>query len=313
MYDVIIIGGGPAGLTAAIYSGRARLKTLLIESIAITGQAVTASEIENYPGFPKGLNGFEMIEAFRKQAEKFGAEFKREGVKGIKECKSAGKRVYQVEVEGEEILSLSVIIAAGAAPKKLGIPGENEFLGKGVSYCAVCDGAFFKDKAIIVVGGGDTAVEEGLFLTAFGRKVTIVHRRDRLRAAKILQEKAFANKKMDFLWNSVVTEIMGDKKVKSIMIENVKTKKRKEIFTDGVFMLIGYMPNTAFLKDIVRLDADGYVITDEEMKTSKVGVFASGDVRKKLLRQVVTAAGDGATAAFSARNYVEELKGVAYN
>ena len=312
IYDVVIIGAGPAGLTAAIYASRARLRTLLIESAAIAGQAVTASDIENYPGFPEGLKGLELIDRFKKQAEKFGAKFKTENVKSIKESESGGKKTYRIELDGESVVSLSVIIAAGASPRKLGIPGEEKFRGKGISYCAVCDAAFFKDKDIIVAGGGDTAVEEALFLAKFGRQVTLLHRRDRLRATKILQERAFADKKIKFIWNSILTAVSGDKKVKSVKIENVKTGEKKEIPCDGIFGAVGYIPNTDFLKGTLKLGKNGYVITDSNMKTSKEGIFACGDARKKLLRQIVTACGDGATAAFSASTYVEELEGIAY-
>jgi thioredoxin reductase (NADPH) len=312
IYDVVIIGGGPAGLTAAIYTSRAGLKTLLLESVVIAGQAVTASEVENYPGFPEGVGGFELIDRFKKQAKKFGTEFKAENVKAVKECKEARKKAYRIEMYKESVVSLSVIIATGSCPKKLDIPGEKKLLGKGISYCAICDAAFFKNKDIIVVGGGDTAVEEALFLAKFVRQVTLVHRRDRLRATKVLQERAVSDKKIRFIWDSVVTEVLGDEKVKSIKIENVKTGEKKETPCDGIFVSVGYIPNTDFLKGILKLDKTGYILTDDNMKTSKEGIFASGDARNKLLRQIVTACGDGATAAFSARMYVEELKGEEY-
>jgi len=312
MYDVLIIGAGPAGLTAAIYASRARLKTLLIESFTTPGQAVITADVENYPGFPEGINGFVLIEKLKKQAIKFGAEFKTGSVKGLKECGEEGKKAWCVVLENESITSLSVIIASGASPRKLGIPGEDKFRGKGVSYCAVCDAAFFKDKNIAVVGGGDAAVEEALFLTGFASRITLIHRRDRLRATKILQERAFANKKIEFIWDSIPTEVLGKEKLKAVKIKNSKTGEKKEIFCEGFFIFAGYIPNTAFLKDGVKLDKDGYIITDDDMKTQEAGIFACGDARKKLLRQIVTATGDGATAAFSARMYVEELKGIAY-
>lgn len=276
------------------------------------GQAVTTADIENYPGFPEGLGGFELIENFKKQAVKFGTEFKTGNVKLLKECREGGKKAWRVELNNESIISLSVIIASGASPKKLGIPGEDKFRGRGVSYCAVCDAAFFKGKDIAVIGGGDTAVEETLFLTKFAKKVMLIHRRSRLRATKILQERAFANKKIEFIWDSVPLEVLGNEKVKTVKIKNAKTAEKKEIPCEGLFVFAGYAPNTAFLKGVVKLDKDGYIVADCDMKTSKEGVFASGDARKKLLRQVITAAGDGATAAFSARMYVEDLKGVAY-
>lgn len=312
IYDIIIVGGGPAGLTAAIYASRSRARTLLVESFNIPGQAVLTSDIENFPGFMEGLNGFELIERFKKQAQKFGTEFKTADVKNITKCKAADKNAWQVESDRRSIVALSVIIATGARPKKLGVPGEDKFRGKGVSYCAVCDGAFFKDKDIVVVGGGDTAIEEAIFLTKFGRKVSVIHRRDRLRATKILQERAFANDKIEIVWNSVVSEISGKDKVESVSLKNLKTGKESDLSCRGVFMLVGYAPNTGFLKGLVEMDKTGYVMADDFMKTSKKGIFVCGDARKKPLRQIVTACGDGATAAFSARTYTEELKGEAY-
>jgi len=312
IYDVAIIGAGPAGLTAAIYASRARLKTLLVESLTTPGQAITTAHIENYPGFPEGLNGFELIDRFKKQAVNFGTEFQTGDIKSLKECKAEGKKAWRLGRSGGDITSLSVIIASGASPRKLGIPGEDEFRGKGVSFCAVCDAAFFKGKNIAVVGGGDTAVEEALFLTGFAAKVTLVHRRDRLRATKILQERASANKKLEFIWNSVAKKISGTNKVEALEIENIKSGKSTNLPVDGIFVFVGYTPNTAYLKGALKLDKNGYITADCDMKTQKAGVFACGDARKKLLRQVVTAAGDGATAAHSARLYVEELKGIAY-
>lgn len=302
-YDCIIIGGGPAGLTAGIYASRARLKTLIVESCSIPCQAVMADLIENYPGFPDGVNGFELISNFKKQAEKFGAEFVISDVKGIKERKEG----FEVETEDKCYTSLSTIIAFGASPKKLDIPGEDKFRGRGVSYCGTCDGALFKGKEIVVVGGGDTALEEALFLTRFAEKITVVHRRDALRGTKILQERAFANKKIKFVWDSIVTEIIGGSKVTASKLKNVKTSAVTDFSCDGVFIFVGYAPNTGFLKDTVSLDENGYIISDDHCLTSKPGIFACGDCRKKLLRQVVTACGDGATAAFSCQHYIENL------
>ncbi|MCQ9207097.1 MAG: thioredoxin-disulfide reductase [Omnitrophica bacterium] len=312
IYDAIIIGGGPAGLTAAIYTSRARLKTLLVESFTVPAQAAITSDIENYPGFPEGLNGFELVEKFKKQAKKFGTEFKTGDVTKIKEHKEAGLRAYRVDFGDEKISSLSVIIATGARPKQLGIAGEDTFRGKGVSYCAVCDGAFFKGKNIVVIGGGDTALEEAVFLTKFANKVSIIHRRDRLRATKILQERAFANKKIEFILESTAEGISGDSKVKAVKIKNTKSGKETELPCEGVFLFVGYIPNTDFLKGTVGLDKDGYVKSGHGLTTSARGIFVCGDARAKRLRQIVTAAGDGAVAAFSARLYVEELKGTAY-
>ena len=300
-YDVIIIGGGPAGLTAGIYASRARLKTLLIESFSVPCQAVTTDHIENYPGFPEGINGFELVEKFKKQAEKFGAEFVVSEVKTIKENNS----FWQVITEDKSYIARSVIIASGASPKKLDIPGEDKFRGRGVSYCGTCDGALFKDKEAVVAGGGDTALEEAIFLTRFVRKVTVVHRRNALRGTKILQERAFANKKIEFIWDSVVTEIKGANKVTGVKIKNVKTSAETDFSCDGVFIFVGYTPNTSFLKDVLSMDESGYIIADDNCLASKPGVFVCGDCRKKLLRQVITACGDGATAAFSCQHYIE--------
>jgi len=300
-YDVIIIGGGPAGLTAGIYASRARLKILLIESYSVACQAVTTDHIENYPGFPEGINGFELIEKFKKQAEKFGAEFIVGEVKGIKDAKPA----WEILTDDKSYTSRAVIVASGARPKRLDIPGEDKFRGKGVSYCATCDGAIFKDKEVAVAGGGDTALEEAIFLTRFVKKVTVIHRRNALRGTKILQERAFANKKIEFVWDAVISEISGDARVSAVKVKDVKTGAEKNLSCDGVFIFVGYAPNTAFLKDLLPLDESGYIIADENCLTSKVGIFACGDCRKKLLRQVVTAAGDGATAAFACQHFLE--------
>ncbi|MDP2921008.1 MAG: thioredoxin-disulfide reductase [Candidatus Omnitrophota bacterium] len=300
-YDCIIIGGGPAGLTAAIYASRARLKTLLIESISIPCQAITTDHIENYPGFPEGINGFELIEKFKKQAEKFGAKFIAGEVKGIKENKPG----WTIETDDKPYTSRAVIIASGARPKRLGIPGEDKFRGRGVSYCGTCDGALFKNKEVVVAGGGDTALEEAIFLTRFAKKVTVIHRRSALRGTKILQERAFANKKIEFIWDAVISEILGEAKVSAVKVKNVKTGAEKDLLCDGVFIFVGYTPNTAFLKDLLPLDQSGYIIADDNCLTSKVGIFACGDCRKKLLRQVVTAAGEGATAAFACQHFLE--------
>ena len=300
-YDVIIIGGGPAGLTAGIYTSRARIKTLLIESSSVLCQAVTTDHIENYPGFPEGVNGFELIEKFKSQAQRFGTEFVSGEVKGVKENKPG----WQIVTEDKTYTASSVIIASGARPKRLGIPGEDKFRGRGVSYCATCDGALFKNKEVVVVGGGDTALEEAIFLTRFAKKVTVIHRRSALRGTKILQERAFADKKIEFMWDSVASEIKGGDKVTCVRIKNVKTNAGLDLLCDGVFMFVGYTPNTAFLKDLLPLDENGYIIADDNCLTSKVGIFACGDCRKKLLRQVVTACGDGATAAFACQHYLE--------
>ncbi len=304
IYDIIIIGGGPAGLTAGLYSTRARLKTLLIESYTVPSQAVVTASIENYPGFPEGIGGFELIDRFKKQAENFGLEFSVGNVQSIAKDING----WQLAVEDKMYNCGALIIASGARPKELGVNGEAKFRGRGVSYCATCDGALFRNKDIVVVGGGDTAVEEALFLTRFGRKITLIHRRDKLRATKILQERVLSHEKIDFVWSSQVVEILGNENVEAVKIQNIKTQKYSELPCDGVFIFVGLIPNTDFLKRIIELDEAGYIMTDDNMKTSSDGIFACGDCRKKPLRQVITACGDGATAAFSAQRYVEELK-----
>lgn len=309
-YDTIIIGSGPAGLTAGIYTARARLKSLLIEKASPGGQVLTTEKVENYPGFPDGgVGGFELMQKMQKQAEEFGLKIKTGEVTGI-----GVKDEKTMEVETSEVcfFTHSLIIATGAEDKKLNVPGEDKFLGRGVSFCATCDAPFFKDKKVAVVGGGDTAVEEALYLTKFASEVYLVHRRDCLRAAKVLQERALANPKIKPFWDSVITEIIGGQKVEKVRLRNIKTNKQSDLFCDGVFIFIGVDPNTAYLKDLVQLDEQDYIVTDENMQTSCPGIFACGDVRKKLLQQVVTACGDGATAAYAAQLYAEGIKGIAY-
>jgi thioredoxin reductase (NADPH) len=300
-YEVIIIGGGPAGLTAGLYTSRSRLRTLLIETGLFGGQITTTELIENYPGFPQGINGAELSQMMEEQAKRFGLE-------------TVNQEVLEVRLEEDwkvvrthesDYYSEALIISSGTEYRKLGIPGEDAFIGKGVSFCATCDGAFFKDSRIVVVGGGDSAITEALFLTKFSKEVTIIHRRDALRATKIYQERAFANPKIKFLWNSVIQEIRGDKMVQSILVKNVKTNEVKEFQTDGVFLFVGISPRTQFLKGLVQMDEGGYILTNENGETSGKGIFAAGDCRKKLLRQVTTAVGDGATAAFAAEKYLE--------
>lgn len=306
IYDVIIIGAGPAGLSAGLYAGRARLKTLIIEKEKSGGQIVLTSEVENYPGCLEGESGPTLVDRMQKQALHFGAE---KVLDDILEVDFNGKEKVLKGKKGE-YRGKSVIIATGATSKPIGCPGEKTFTGKGVSYCATCDGAFFEDLEVFVVGGGDTAVEEALFLTKFARKVTLIHRRDELRAAKSIQEKAFANPKMNFMWDSQVKEIKGEGLVGSMVVENLKTKELTEIFADeddgtfGIFVFIGYAPKTQVFEGIINME-NSYIITDENMKTNVEGVYAAGDVRVKSLRQVVTAAADGAIAAVQAEKYLE--------
>ena len=307
LYDVIIIGGGPAGLSAGLYAGRARLATLLVEKDKEGGQIVQTAEIENYPGGLTEESGPTLIDRMSIQANKFGVEKVKDT---IEDMDLTGKEKLLVGKLGT-YRAKTIIIAAGASPVKIGCPGEKEFTGKGVSYCATCDAAFFEDFEVYVVGGGDSAVEEALYLTKFARKVTIIHRRDLLRAAKSIQEKAFANEKIEFLWNSVVKELKGEGLLESMVVENVKTKELTEIQADkedgtfGVFVFIGFKPASSIFEGKVGME-NGYIVTDPDMRTNVEGVFAAGDIRVKSLRQVVTAAADGAIAAVQAGKYIEE-------
>jgi thioredoxin reductase (NADPH) len=311
-YDVLIIGGGPAGLTAGIYSSRARMKTLLLEKMIPGGQILTADLIENFPGFPRGAKGQELADMMLKQAEAFGLNISIGDVRKII-LKKSEKDPFVIETaEGDTFKTLSIIAASGANWNSLGVTGEDKLKGRGVSYCATCDGPLFKNKDIVVVGGGDTALGEAIFLTRFAGKVTVVHRRDKLRATRIIQERAFSNKKIEFCLESVVTEIIGNSRVEGIKVRNVSTDEEKIIKADGVFILIGLSPNSGVFKGVLKLDEKGYIESDENMRTSIDGIFVCGDVRKKLLRQVVTAAGEGATAAVSAGHYVERFKGIEY-
>jgi len=312
IYDIIIIGGGPAGLTAGIYAARARMKTLLLEKMLCGGQVLMADLIENFPGFPGGAKGPELADLMLKQAEAVGLKVSTLDAKKII-SKNNEKDPFIIETtEGDTFKTLSIIISTGANWNALGVPGEDKLRGRGVSYCATCDGPLFKNKDIVVVGGGDTALGDAIFLTKFAKKVTVVHRRDKLRATQIIQERAAANEKIEFCMSSVVTEIQGDKKVEGIKVKNTVSSEEKVIKADGVFVLIGLSPNSDICKEIVKLCPKGYIESDDDMRTSISGIFACGDVRRKSLRQIVTAAGEGATAAVSAEHYVEKLKGTEY-
>lgn len=303
MHDLIIIGGGPAGLAAAIYSLRDRLKVLLVEKMMFGGQASTTSHIDNYPGFPDGVSGQELSQRMGEQAKKLSLEI----IWGdAVQLKKSGN-YFEAHVDGKIYSARATIIATGTNAAKLGVPGEDQFRGRGVSYCAVCDGAFYQNKNIMVVGGGNSAVEEALFLTRYANKVSIIHRRDELRCDKIIAEKAKNHPKIYFFWHSVVEEIKGEKTVKEVSIKDLISGKNLNVPVDGVFIYVGNNPNTAFVKDLVKLDKGGFIQTDEEMKTSLPGLFAAGDVRAKSLRQVVTAVADGAIAAESAREFIEKL------
>lgn len=299
-YDLVTIGGGPAGLTAAIYAGRGMLKTLVLEKLMMGGQATITHMIDNYPGFPDGITGPDLMEKFENQAKRFGAEFKFATVDKI----TLDGNIKVLKVDDGEIRAKTVLICTGAEPRRLDVPGETKLTGKGVSYCATCDGAFFREAVIAVVGGGDSAVKEAIYLTKFASKVYIIHRRDELRAEKITIEQAFANEKIEFVWDSVVEEITGKHAVESVKVKNVKDGSTKELKLEGVFIYVGMIPNTAFLKDFVKLDEAGYIVADRDTHTDITGVFAAGDVRRKLSRQVATAVGDGATAAMAAEECI---------
>ncbi len=309
VYDVVIIGGGPAGLSAALYAGRATLSTLLIEKEQVGGQIMMTSEIENYPGCVEEESGATLIERMKKQAANFGVETISDE---ITEVNFSGD-VKTVKGEKEIYRAKSVIIASGAASRRLGCEGEAEFTGRGVSYCATCDASFFRGLEVFVVGGGDTAVEEALFLTKFARKVTIIHRRDQLRAAKSIQERAKKNPKISFMWDSAIESLSGDGILEKMVIRNLKTGEKTqyiaspEDMTFGVFVFVGYKPNTALFANALDLES-GYIKTDELMKTAIDGVYAAGDVRVKSLRQVVTAVSDGAVSAVQAEKYIDSLE-----
>jgi len=301
-YEVIIVGGGPAGLTAGLYTSRARLHTLLIENALFGGQMTTTEMIDNYPGFPQGVTGDELSRLMEEQAKRFGMETISGEVMEVK----LNRDQKIVRTHESTLLGDTIIICTGTEYRKLGVPGEKEYAGKGVSYCATCDAAFFKDSEIFVVGGGDSALTEALFLTKFVKGLTIVHRRDALRATKIYQERAMANPKIKFLWNSVIQEIKGDQVAQAVLVKNIKTGELKEFHTEGIFLFVGLTPRTEFLKGLVQMDEAGYIVTNDNCETSVKGIFAAGDCRKKLLRQIATGVGDGATAAFAAEKCLEE-------
>jgi thioredoxin reductase (NADPH) len=310
-YDVIIIGGGPAGYSAGIYAARAAQKVMLVEGASTVSQITITDLIENYPGMPDGINGFDLMELFKKQALKFGLEMIRQDVIEIRKNHS-NSPIWEVTAGNKVYKTLSIIAATGAKWRNLEIPGEAEFVGKGVSYCATCDGPFYRERDVIVVGGGDAAIQEALFLTHFARKVTVIHRRDKLRAAGILQKRAFAEKKIEFIWNSVLTEIIGRDVVTAVKIKDVNTGTIREISADGGFIFAGRLPYTSIFANVLDLDEKGFILTDENLRTSAAGIFAAGDCRVKRFRQIVTAAADGANAVNSAELYIEDLKGETY-
>ncbi len=301
-YEVVIIGGGPAGLTAGLYTSRARLKSLLLEKMLAGGQLIEAELIENYPGFPEGISGLELGELMHQQATKYGLKTIMAEATGIE--LQEGQKIIKT-TEGN-FAAKAVIIASGSERQKLGVPGEKEFTGKGVSYCATCDGALFKELPVVVVGGGNAAITEALHLSKFASKVIVIHRRNQLRATRILQEKAFSEPKIEFLWNTIVEEIEGEDLVKRIKLRQVTSGQNSAVDIAGVFVSIGFKPNTDYLKGILSLDTTGAIITDDKLETNIPGIFAAGDIRYSSARQVITAAGDGATTAIYAEKFIIE-------
>ena len=303
-YELVIIGGGPAGLTAGLYAARGGLNVILIEKIVPGGQVIVSDWIENYPGFPEGLSGPDLVQKMTEQVKRFDLNIESNEVVSV----DLSEPVKKITLNDRTITTHTIIIATGASPKKLGVPGEDTFYGKGISSCATCDGPFFKDCIVAAVGGGDTAVQESLFLTKFAKKVYLIHRRDKLRAAAILQKRALANEKIETIWDSVLTDISGLTNVENITVQNVKTGDKTQLSVDGCFIWVGTIPNTKFLADSVKLDEHGFIIAGLNMETSVSGVFSAGDVRNTPLRQIATAVGDGAIAAISAENYIENVK-----
>ena len=303
-YDVIIIGSGPAGYTAGIYTSRANLSTLIISGTLPGGQLMTTSEVENYPGFPNGIFGPELMMNMRQQAERFGSVVVDDEALKV----DFKKRPFTITTHAETYTAEATLICTGASPRKLGIPAEQQFSGRGVSYCATCDGPFFKGENIVVVGGGDTAMEEATFLTKFGKSVMVVHRRDYLRASKILQQKALENPKIEFIWNNIVADIKGNNKISTVLVKDINTGKERIIETGGLFVAIGHEPNTAIFKGELELDDKGYIVLKQHTKTSVEGVFAAGDVHDHRYRQAVTAAGFGCMAAIDVEKWLSERK-----
>ena len=301
-FDVVILGGGPAGFSAAIYAARGAVSTAIVDVNMLGGQPSNYLELENYPGFQL-VGGYDLMEKFEEHADKFGV--KKFPMQEIEKVDLAQKKIYTKEYE---FSAKSIIIATGAQPQKLGVLGEKEFVGRGVSYCAVCDGAFYKDKIVAVVGGGNSAIEEAMYLTKFAKKVYVIHRRDKLRADKIIQERAFKNQKIEFIWNSIVFEIQGENTVKSVLLKDTQTDKKSRLDVDGIFPYIGISPNTELFSGQLNQDKYGFIITDTTMATLVDGVYAIGDVRNTPLRQVVTAASDGAIGATYALRYIEQTK-----
>jgi thioredoxin reductase (NADPH) len=301
-HDMLIIGSGPAGMSAALYAARANLEPVVYTGMQLGGQVAITHIVENYPGFPEGIGGPELVDAFQKQAERFGASFEFDNVTDL----DLSEHPFKVSTYGGELLAKTLVLTTGANPRKLDIPGEEEFIGRGVSYCGTCDGHFFQEKDVVVVGGGDSALEEGLFLTRYANSVTIIHRRDELRAGKLLQERARKNPKVKFIWDTVVEEISGDGVVQAVNLKNKKSDEITEMKTDGVFIFIGHIPNTQMYEGQLDMDDSGYLIIDKYMQTNVPGVYAAGEVADSHFRQVVTSTGMGAAAAMQAIHFLEE-------
>jgi thioredoxin reductase (NADPH) len=306
--NLIIIGSGPAGLTAALYTARANLSPLVFSGNEIGGQVSISAEVENYPGFPEGLTGPELVERFQKQAERFGARIEYGEVTEVQ----FDVHPFRIKSYDNEYEAKSVVIATGASPRRLGVPGEAELTGRGVSYCATCDGFFFREREVTVVGGGDSALEEGVFLTKFASRVRIIHRRDQLRAGATLQERAERNQKIEFIWDTVVTEITGDGAVESVQLKNLKTGEVSTLPTEGVFIYIGHYPNSQIFKGKLEMDEHGYLSADRRTRTSVPGVFAAGEIADPIFRQVITSAGEGCKAALEVEKYLAELEDRVY-
>jgi thioredoxin reductase (NADPH) len=301
-YEVIIIGGGPAGLTAGLYTSRAGLKSLLMERRIVGGQIINATMVENYPGFPQGISGAELGSLMHQQAVKYGLETVTSEVTGI-----TTKKPYNISTTDGDFEAIAIIVAAGSEYRRLGIPGEERLVGHGVSYCATCDGFFFRDREVAVVGGGDTAITDALDLTRHVKKVYVIHRRDQLRAGQVLRQRAFAQPKLEFIWSTVAEEIMGGKLMSGLKLRSVKTGQSSILKVEGVFIAVGLVPNSQQFSNILELDDTGYIVTDETMATSAPGIFAAGDIRRNSPHQITAAVGDGATAAMSALKYVQEF------
>ncbi len=301
-YEVIIIGGGPAGLTAGLYTSRAGLKSLLVERRIVGGQIINAAMVENYPGFPQGISGAELGSLMHQQAVKYGLETATTEVTGI-----TTQKPYNLSTTDGDFEAIAIIVATGSEYRRLGISGEERLVGHGVSYCATCDGFFFRNREVAVVGGGDTAITDALELTRHAKKVYVIHRRDQLRAGQVLQQRAFAQPKLEFIWSTVVEAIMGEKLMSGIKLRNVKTGQSSILKVEGIFVAVGFVPNSQQFSNILELDDTGYIVTDETMATSAPGIFAAGDIRRNSPRQITAAVGDGATAAISASKYIQEI------